>query len=112
MSVWNDYLSTFPASVQKRLRQMRTVLKDTVPAASDTVSYGMPALAIGGKALLGFGAFKSHIGFYPGAAALKAFADDLKQYKTSKGSVQFPIDKPLPVDLVKRIARFKFESLK
>ncbi|HEY2473708.1 MAG TPA: DUF1801 domain-containing protein [Candidatus Cybelea sp.] len=110
MSGWSSYLSAFPPDVQRLLRQVRAAVKAEAPEALETTSYEMPAFAIGGKVFVWFGAFKSHIGFYPGAAAIKAFAAEIKPYKTAKGSVQFPTDKPPPADLIKRMVRFKLHT--
>lgn len=110
MSDWSNYLSAFPAGVQRLLRQVRAAIKAETPEALETMSYGMPAFTIDGKVFVWFGAFKSHIGSYPGAAVIKTFAAEIKSYKKAKGSVQFPMHKPLPVDLIKRMVRFKLEA--
>jgi uncharacterized protein YdhG (YjbR/CyaY superfamily) len=106
------YIGAFPATVQQRLEQMRRTIRQAARGAEETISYGLPAYAIGGKKLVWFAAFASHIGFYPGAAAIKAFERDLKRFKTAKGSVQFPLDEPLPLDLVTRMVTFRVNATK
>lgn len=102
---FNDYLSAFPAKVQTLLKKMRQTIKKAAPKAKETISYNIPTFTVNGKKLVWFAAFKSHVGFYPGAAAIKAFKKELSPYKTAKGSVQFPFDEPLPLSLVERIVK-------
>jgi uncharacterized protein YdhG (YjbR/CyaY superfamily) len=102
---FNDYLAAFPPSVQTLLKKMRQTIKRAAPKAKETISYNIPTFTVNGKKLVWFAAFKSHIGFYPGAAAIKTFKKELSPYKTAKGSVQFPFDEPLPLDLVTRIVK-------
>jgi uncharacterized protein YdhG (YjbR/CyaY superfamily) len=108
--VFNDYLSAFPKNVQMLLRTMRLAIKKAAPKAQETISYNVPAFAMNGKKIVWFAAFKSHIGFYPGAAAIAAFKKELAGYKTAKGSVQFPFDEPLPLGLVARIVEFRLSQ--
>jgi uncharacterized protein YdhG (YjbR/CyaY superfamily) len=105
----DDYINGFPASAQTLLRQMRSTIRKAAPKAQETISYNMPAFELRGKRLVWFAGFKSHIGFYPGAAAITAFSKELSAYKTAKGSVQFPLSDPLPLDLVSRIVKFRLE---
>jgi uncharacterized protein YdhG (YjbR/CyaY superfamily) len=102
-----DYAGDFPQKVQALLKKMRQTIKKAAPKAEETISYGIPTFKVNGKMLVSYAAFKSHIGFYPGAAALKTFKKELAPYKTAKGSVQFPYDEPLPLDLVARIVKFR-----
>ena len=97
------YLKAAPAAVRPKLEQMRALFKAAAPKAEEGISYGMPYYKQDG-ALGGFALFKSHIGFFPGAI-VKDFADDLTAYKTSKGTIQLPLDKPLPVALIKKILK-------
>jgi uncharacterized protein YdhG (YjbR/CyaY superfamily) len=106
----NDYIGEFPAQAQSMLRKMRSTIRNAAPQASETISYSMPAYILGGKKLVWFAGFKSHVGFYPGAAAIAAFEKELSAYKTAKGSVQFPLSEPLPVDLISRIVKFRMEQ--
>lgn len=102
----NEYIRSFPKETQKILNELRTVLKATAPEAIEKISYQIPTFYLNGN-LVHFAAFKNHIGFYPTSSGISAFQDELKEYKSSKGSVQFPVDKPLPIDLIKRIVRYR-----
>jgi uncharacterized protein YdhG (YjbR/CyaY superfamily) len=104
------YISGFPEEVQTLLRKMRRTIGKAAPNAEETISYNVPAFALRGKKLVWFAAFKSHIGFYPGAAAIAAFKKELSRYKTAKGSAQFPFSEPLPLDLVSRIVKFRLNA--
>lgn len=107
---FEDYARHFPAEARTALGIMRSTIENAAPKAKETISYNLPAFSLGGKAIVWFAAFKSHVGFYPGAAAIAAFQEDLSEYKTAKGSVQFPLDRALPTDLIKRIVEFKVTS--
>lgn len=85
------------------LQQLRQTIKQAAPGATETISYNIPTF----KKIASYAAYKEHIGFYPGAAALTAFKDKLTRYKTSKGTIQFPIDKSLPTGLIKEIVKFR-----
>ncbi len=104
------YLSTFPEPVQTILRQLRALILSHAPGAMEGISYGMPAYKLNGKPLVYFAGFKNHIGFYAMPAGHAAFAAELSPYKQGKGSVQFPLDKPIPFDLIKRIVAFRVEE--
>jgi len=86
------YARRFPKKAQKALGEVRVAIKAALPNAEETISYGMPSFNLSGKSLVGYGAFKSHIGFYPGRAAIDEFQKDLVGYESAKGSVRFPID--------------------
>lgn len=109
---FDDYLGTFPAKVQTLLRKMRQAIRKAAPKAEETISYGLPTFTMNGKKFVWFAAFKSHIGFYPGAAAIAAFKKELSPYETAKGSVQFPFGESLPLDLVDQIVRSRLSKLK
>lgn len=102
----DEYIATFPPYVQEKLEQMRATIRAAAPDAVEKVSYGMPTFALKGN-LVHFGAFKTHIGFYPTPGGIEKFKDELAGYKSAKGSVQFPLDEPLPLDLVRRIVEFR-----
>jgi uncharacterized protein YdhG (YjbR/CyaY superfamily) len=108
----DDYIGRFPPKVQTLLRRMRATIKKAAPQASEKISYKVPAFSMDGNILVWFGAFTSHIGFYPGANAITAFKKELSSYKRAKGSVQFPFSEPVPLDLVTRIVRFRIEQEK
>lgn len=101
-----EYIDTFPKPVQKILRQIRATIRKAVPSAVEGIAYGMPAYKLDGKPLAYFAAFTKHIGFYATPQRHKAFANDLAKYKQGKGSVQFPIDRPMPLALIERMVKF------
>ena len=108
----DEYIAMFPAEVQARLQQVRSVVHADAPDAKERISYKMPAFTLNGN-LVYFGAFTNHIGFYPIPTGIAAFEKELSIYKQGKGSVQFPFDQPLPVDLITRIVKFRAaENLK
>ena len=102
----DEYIAAFPVDVQERLRQMRAVIREAAPEAQEKISYQMPTFFLHGN-LVHFAAFKNHIGFYPAPRGIEAFKDELAAYEGAKGSVQFPLDQPLPLDLVRRIVQFR-----
>lgn len=103
----DEYIAGFPPEVQERLEQMRAIIRKTAPDAVETISYGIPTFDMNGRHLVHFGGFKSHVGFYPIPSAMEAFSEELAAYKKGKGSAQFPLDQPLPEDLVRRIVEFR-----
>lgn len=100
------YIAGFQLHIQEMLQLMRATIRAAAPDAVEKVSYGMPTFALKGN-LVHFGAFKTHIGFYPTPGGIEKFKDELAGYKSAKGSVQFPLDEPLPLDLVRRIVEFR-----
>lgn len=102
----DEYISQFPPGIREKLETIRKVIKESAPDAEEKISYQMPAFALNGI-LVYFAAFKDHIGFFPTAGGVAAFKDELAGYKTSKGTIQFPMDKPLPYDLISRIVKFR-----
>ncbi len=108
----DEYIAAFPEAIQERLRAMRATIKAAAPDATEKISYQMPTFFLKGN-LVHFAAFKHHIGFYPTAQGIEAFEDELSVYEGAKGSVQFPLDQPLPLELVGRIVQFRVaENLK
>lgn len=105
----DEYIATFPEEVQTILQELRATIKAAAPDATETISYQMPTFFLKGN-LVHFAAFKSHIGFYPAPRGIEAFKDELAVYKGAKGSVQFPIDEPLPLELITRIVKFRVEE--
>jgi len=103
----DEYIASFPDEVQGILETMRRTIKKAAPTAEETIRYQMPTFKLNGKNLVHFAAFKHHIGFYPIPSGIAAFQKELSVYKQGKGSVQFPLDKPMPYDLVKRIVLFR-----
>jgi uncharacterized protein YdhG (YjbR/CyaY superfamily) len=104
----DDYIATFPVGVQKRLQSIRRAIRKAAPEAEENISYRIPAFTLGGN-LIYFAAFRNHIGVYPGAAAIVAMKADLQGYRTAKGTVQFPLDQPLPLPLIEKLVQFKID---
>jgi len=102
----DDYIDGFPSHVKARLRKLRSTIKRAAPLATEKIAYRIPTFYLDGN-LVHFAAFAHHIGFYPGANGIATFRDALAQYKHAKGSVQFPHDEPLPLDLVAEIVEFR-----
>ena len=107
METVNQYITQFPPETQKLLQQLRETILATAPDALESISYGMPAYKLNGKPLVYFAGYKNHIGFYATPTGHENFKDELSKYKQGKGSVQFPITEPLPVDLIERIVAFR-----
>lgn len=101
-----EYFSTFPEGTQRILEQVRKTIKNAAPGAKEVISYNMPAFKLNGV-LVYYAAYKEHIGFYPTASPIVAFKGELSAYKWSKGAIQFPIDQPMPVELITRIVEFR-----
>ena len=102
----DEYISAFPTEVRSRLSALRATIRKHAPEAEERISYRIPTFFLK-KNLVHFAAFARHIGFYPGPTGIAAFQDALSRYKSAKGSVQFPHDEPLPVDLVAEIVKFR-----
>jgi uncharacterized protein YdhG (YjbR/CyaY superfamily) len=108
----DEYIALFPKEIQLPLQQMRVTIKAAAPDAVEKISYQMPTFFLNGN-LVHFAAFKSHIGFYPVPTGIEKFKKELSAYKTTKGAVQFPLDKPLPLALITKIVKFRVaENLK
>jgi uncharacterized protein YdhG (YjbR/CyaY superfamily) len=105
----DEYIAEFPAAIQLLLQQIRTAVQDAAPAAKEKISYGMPTFELNGN-LVYFAAYKNHIGFYATPTGHEAFEKDLSIYKQGKGSVQFPLDQPMPLTLIKRITAFRVKQ--
>jgi uncharacterized protein YdhG (YjbR/CyaY superfamily) len=102
----DDYISQFPEDTQQILNQIRAVVKDTAPEAEEKISYGMPGFFLNGG-LVWFGAYKHHIGLYPRTPAMEASIPELSAYKGTKGSVHFPLNTPVPYDLIRKIVHVR-----
>lgn len=103
------YISNFPLEVQTRLHALRMLILNTVPEAKEVISYKMPTYVLGGN-LVHFAGYEKHIGFYPTPSAIIAFKEQLLPFKTSKGAVQFPHEKPLPLELIKEMVLFRVKE--
>lgn len=106
-----EYISAQSAEVQPLLQKIRETVLQAVPEVMEVISYAMPAFKYKGKMLLYFASFKNHIGLYATPSANVFFADDLKDYNTSKGTIQFPYNKEIPYDLIVKIAQYKANEL-
>ncbi len=107
----DDYIEQFPSDVRERLETMRRTIRELAPDAEESMAYGMLAYKLHGKPLVYFAGYKNHIGFYATPNGHEAFKAEFAQYKQGKGSVQFPHDKPLPLELVKRVVKFRVEHV-
>ncbi len=105
----DEYIGQYPEEVQQILNQIRAVIKEEAPQAVEKISYGLPTFYQNGN-LVHFGAHSRHIGFYPTPAGMEAFQEELSGYKGAKGSVQFPLDQPIPYDLIRRIVKFRLSQ--
>ncbi|MDR1410366.1 MAG: DUF1801 domain-containing protein [Oscillospiraceae bacterium] len=105
----DEYIARFPDDIQSILRKIRQTVRENAPDAAEKISYGMPTFWRG-ENLVHFSAMKNHIGFYPTPDGVTAFTDRLIGYKTSKGTIQFPLNKPIPYDLIAEITRFRAAS--
>jgi len=108
----DNYISQFPKEKQDILQKIRLIIKELAPEAKETIKYAMPTFVLNGN-LVHFAAFQNHIGFYPVPSGIEAFKQELSVYKGGKGSVQFPLNKPIPYDLISKIVEFRInENLK
>jgi uncharacterized protein YdhG (YjbR/CyaY superfamily) len=104
-----EYIEAAPAEVQEKLIQMHECIRAAAPGATEEIKWSMPAYSYN-RILVTFAIFKNHIGFYPTPSVVKAFAKSLVKYKTAEGSIQFPLDKPLPLELISRITKFRVQE--
>jgi len=105
----DEYISSFPKNIQKILREIKRSLREAAPEAEEAISYQIPTFKLNGN-LVHFAAFKNHIGFYPGSKAINMFKKEIASYKSSKGAIQFPIDKAMPLTLIKKIVRYRVKE--
>ncbi len=103
----DEYIASFPKDIKLILETIRTTIQKTVPKAQEKIGYGMPSFRIYGKDLVYFAAFSNHIGVYALPSGNAAFKNELVNYKTGKGSIQFPLDQPIPYDLIVKIVKFR-----
>jgi uncharacterized protein YdhG (YjbR/CyaY superfamily) len=103
----DEYIKSFPEETQEVLKKIRATIKQAAPGAEEGIGYGMPAYKTNGRPLVYFAGFRTHIGFYATPSGHSEFSGELSIYKQGKGSVQFPLDKPLPLDLIARITKFR-----
>jgi uncharacterized protein YdhG (YjbR/CyaY superfamily) len=106
----DEYIAGFPEDTQKVLQAIRVTIKQTVPEAEESISYAMPTFTFGRNYLVYFAAFKNHIGLYPAPTGDEVFEKELSLYKSGKGTVQFPLNKPVPLDLVVKIVELRLKE--
>jgi len=109
MNLIDEYISQFPKEVQKKLQELRKVIREAAPQAEEKISYKMPTFYLRGN-LVHFAAYSGHIGFYPAPSGIEAFKEELAGYKTSKGAIQFPVDEDLPLELIRKIVLYRVEE--
>lgn len=105
----DQYIAGFPAEIQERLERIRAAIREEAPDAEEAIKYRMPTFVLKGN-LVHFAAFKNHIGFYPAPEGIEAFQEELSRYEGAKGTVRFPLDQPIPLDLIRRIVRYRVEK--
>lgn len=105
----DEYIARYPADIQDKLQAMRKVIREAAPEAKEKISWGMATFDYFGN-LVHFAANKAHIGFYPGASGVEVFKDRITEYKSSKGAIQFPYNKPMPFDLISEIVGFRIDE--
>jgi uncharacterized protein YdhG (YjbR/CyaY superfamily) len=105
----DEYIAGFPQDAQEILLKIRQIVRETAPGATETISYQMPTFRLEG-ALVHFAAFKKHIGFYPVPSGIEAFKEELAEYITGKGTLQFPLDRPIPYDLIRRVVEYRVQE--
>lgn len=110
MNTVAEYINSFDKETQQKLNALRELITKTAPESTERICMGIPTYDLNGKWLVHFAAFKKHIGFYPDPDGILAFQDRLKGYKTSKGTVQFPLNKPLPMELIREIIEYRVKS--
>ena len=106
----DEYIAELPSETQKVLEELRALIKAAAPDATETISYGMPTFDLSGHHLVHFAGYEKHIGFYPASSGIEAFKEELKPFKSGKGSAQFPLGRPLPTDLIRRIVELRVEE--
>ncbi len=102
----DEYIAGFPARVQNILRSVRATIRKAAPAANEKISYQIPTFTLNGN-LVHFAAWKNHLGFYPTSSGIRKFHRELSSYETARGSVKFPLDEPMPLELISRIVKFR-----
>ncbi len=110
MSVIDTYIANYPKETQKLLKQLYATIKKAAPGAEEKISYGIPTFRLAGRNLVHFGGFKNHISFFPTSSGISEFKKELSGYKGAKGTVQFPLDKPLPLALITKIVKFRVKE--
>ena len=105
----HDYIASHPGNDQKLLMQISSTIKKAAPGSEEAIKYGIPTFVLNGN-LVHFAGYKSHIGFYPAPVGIEAFKEETSKYEAGKGTLQFPLDEPLPLDLITRIVKFRVQQ--
>jgi uncharacterized protein YdhG (YjbR/CyaY superfamily) len=111
IKTFEDYIRTYPRDVQSVLKKIRQVIKKAAPKAVESISYQMPAFKLNSNPLAYFAGYKNHIGFYPTPSGIASLKKELAPYKQGKGSVQFPLGKPIPYGLIEKIVKFRIKTI-
>jgi uncharacterized protein YdhG (YjbR/CyaY superfamily) len=107
----DDYIAEFPPETRRALAEVRAAIRAEAPDAVETISYAIPTFDLKGRHIVHFAGYARHVGFYPTASGIAAFSAELAGYKSAKGSLQFPLDRPMPLDLVRRIVAFRVREV-
>lgn len=107
----DEYINAAPENVREILETIRQLVKEEAPEAVETISYQMPTFKLKGKSVVHFAAWKDHIGFYPTPSGTAAFQEELSPYKQAKGSIQFPLNRPIPLPLIRQIVKFRVNEV-
>jgi uncharacterized protein YdhG (YjbR/CyaY superfamily) len=107
----DEYIAGFPQQVQERMQEIRATIRETAPGAEESISYKMPTYKIKGERLIYFAAYKNHIALYPAPAGVKGFEADMALYGRARSTLGFPNDKPLPYELIRRVVRWRMETV-
>jgi uncharacterized protein YdhG (YjbR/CyaY superfamily) len=105
------YIKSFPKEVQQKLEQLRTSIRNAAPDTTEAIKYGIPTFVFKGKNLVHFGGFKAHVSFFPTASPTAYFQDELSAYKCTRGTIQFPLNEPLPLELITKIVKFRIKQI-
>lgn len=106
----DEYIASFPKNIQVILEAIRHAIRESAPKSEEKISYGIPTFDLNGMHLVHFAAYKNHIGFYPTSSGVTEFKSELSQYEVSKGTIRFPLDNPIPLDLVKKIVKYRVKE--
>jgi len=106
----DEYITTLSRNVQGILEELRRIIKESAPELDETISYGIPTFDLNGRHLVHFAAYKNHIGFYPTSSGITHFKKELSRYELSRGTVRFPINEPIPFDLIRKIVKYRVKE--
>jgi len=107
----DEYIATFPRNVRDILEDLRRIIRESAPKSEETTSYGIPTFDLNGRHLVHFAAYKNHIGFYPTSSGITQFKKELSPYELSRGTVRFPINEPIPLDLIRKIVQYRAREI-